>query len=121
MAMSICSAKIGTAAILGTMGLAQVVPSADPISAYERFGTVGLLICIVVALWLDSKKDQKAAAEYRAERQRKEDEHRAEDMAQAKEFLNALNALNQAIRENALKCDARRDQMEDLVDKAIRK
>jgi len=119
--MSICIAKIGTAAIFGAVGLAQVVPAADPISAYERFGTVGLLICIVVALWLDSKKDQKAAAEYRAERQRKEDEHRAEDLAQAREFLNALNALNQAIRENALKCDARRDQIEDILEKAIGK
>ena len=116
--ISTCTAKIGSAVCLGTAGLAQIAPP-TVFEWYEKFGIVGLLLAIIVALWADAKKSEKKVAEYRAEREKREDAHRAEDLQMQREFLNGIASLGSAIRENALRCDARRDAVENAVDKAL--
>ena len=105
--MSLCIAtKFGGAAV-GLATLAQIVPP-DPASTateiYQRFGIVGLLVAVVVALWLDGKRESSKAEERRAKRDEKDDvRHEAQ--------IRALEKLDATMRENAVKCDAVRDQL----------
>ena len=105
--MSMCLASKFGGLSVGIATLAQVVPS-DPSATYEKYGWTGLLVMVVVALWIDGKREATKAEERRAARE-------AAQALRDDKHLEALNALTTAIRENAIKCESRCDQVENLV------
>jgi hypothetical protein len=103
--MSVCLATKFSGAAVGLATLAQVMPTDAASTAgeiYSRFGVVGLLVAVVVALWLDGKREQARAEERRAKRDEKDDVRHAA-------MIEALGEVKGAIRESSLKCDATRE------------
>lgn len=111
--MSLCLASKFGAVSVGIATLAQVVPAdtaAASISTYEKYGWTGLLILVVIALWIDGKREAAKAEERRA----------ARDAVLAKqhdEYIAALNGIRTSMDTNAAKCDATRTLAQEALKK----
>ena len=111
--MSLCLATKFSGAALGLGTLAQIAPvdpSAGAVAIYSKFGLIGLLIAVVVALWIDGKREAKSAEERRAKRDEKDD-------LRHEEMVKALGGLKASIDTNAAKCDATRTLAQDALKK----
>ena len=109
--MSLCLATKFSGAALGLGALAQIAPvdpSAGAVAIYSKFGLIGLLIAVVVALWIDGKREAKAAEERRAKRDEKDDQRH-------EELVNALGGLRSSIDRNGALCDATRILAQDAL------
>lgn len=109
--MSMCLATKFGGAAMSITALAQVVP-ADPAEAgvelYQKYGIVGLLIAVVVALWIDGKREASKAEARRAARDDKDD-------ARHESLLNALGTVKTSIDTNAARCEATRALAQDAL------
>lgn len=107
--MSTCLASKFCGLSLGIATLAQVAdPGAVATGTYEKFGITGLLILVVIALWIDGKREAAKAEERRAKRDEKDDERHAAS-------LNALGEIKSSLDTNAAKCDATRTLAQDAL------
>lgn len=93
--------------------VADAAQSLGPlVGSWEKGGMIAVLLVIITALWIDSKREQKAAAEYRERREKMEEEKAERADARSAEYVKALNELSATLRENAVKCEATRQAME---------
>jgi hypothetical protein len=99
--MSPCLVKYASATAIGGSALIATIPD-TPQTIYEQYGLTGLLVAVVVALWVDGKREQAKAEE---RRQRREDK----DDAKHSTHLAALAKLNETIASSSAKCDATRE------------
>ena len=109
--MSLCLASKFGALSVGIATLAQVVPSdpaATAIGTYEKYGWTGLLVIVVIALWIDGKREASKAEERRAKRD-------AVLAKQHDEFIAALNGIRTSMDINAAKCDATRTLAQEAL------
>lgn len=95
-----------------SVGIATLAQVADPgtiaTGAYEKFGLTGLLILVVIALWIDGKREAAKAEERRTKRDEKDDERHAA-------FISALSGIKTSIDTNAVKCDTTRSLAQDAL------
>lgn len=106
-------AAIGTNELLSTAASHSAGRVAGSlVDTWEKGGMIAVLLVIVAALWLDSKREQKAASEYRERREKLELEKREKADARSADYLKALNELSSTLRENAVKCEVTRQAME---------
>ena len=109
--MSLCLASKFGGLSVGLATLAQVVPAdqtTTAIGVYGKYGWTGLLILVVIALWIDGKREAAKAEERRAER----------DKVLAKqhdESIAALNGIRTIMDTNAAKCDATRTLAQEAL------
>lgn len=111
--MSLCLASKFGGLSIGIATLAQVVPSdlaATAIGTYEKYGLTGLLVVVVIALWIDGKREANKAEERRAKR----DEVLAK---QHDESMAMLATINNSMNTNAAKCDATRTLAQEALKK----
>ena len=105
--MSLCLASKFGCLSVGVATLAQVSPP-DAAATYEKYGWTGLLVLVVVALWVDGKRESGKTEERRAARE-------SVASKQHDETIAALASIKTSIDTNAAKCDAVRALAQDAL------
>ena len=111
--MSMCLASKFGGLSVGIATLAQVMPAdtaATAVGTYEKYGWTGLLVLVVIALWIDGKREAAKAEERLAKR----DEVLAK---QHDESMAMLATINNSMNTNAAKCDATRTLAQEALKK----
>ena len=112
-ALGIAAAGLNEAVTNAVPAMQTAGDAVSPLlAAWEKTGMIGVLLVIITALWIDSKREQKAAAEYRERREKTEAEKAEREEKRHLDQVTALNNLSATLRENAVRCEAMRQAME---------